>query len=104
MGFVRGVSIKPGNMAFTVIPCPATSKANALVKAEIAKAREGFDTVGRLHRAGYRAECYLGAQKESDFDWTVELKDKPKFILTDSAKKQKVAAQTIDELLALLKK
>lgn len=75
-----------------------------LVKAEIVNAREGFDIVGRLHQAGYRAECYLGAQKESDFDWTLELKDKPKFILTESAKKQKVAAQTVDELLALLKK
>ena len=75
-----------------------------LIKAGVANAKEGFDIVGRLHRAGYRAECYLGAQKESAFDWTLEIKEKPKFILTESAKKQKVAAQTVDELLALLKK
>jgi histidyl-tRNA synthetase len=75
-----------------------------LVRAELARAKEGFDTAGRLHKAGYRAECYLGVQKEADFDWTVELKDKLKFTLTNQAKKQKVTAETIDELLALLKK
>jgi len=75
-----------------------------LVRAELARAKEGFDTAGRLHKAGYRAECDLGVQKEADFDWTVELKDKPNFALTNQAKKQKVTAETIDELLALLKK
>jgi histidyl-tRNA synthetase len=75
-----------------------------LIRADLARAREGFDTVGRLHKAGYRAECYLGVQKDSDFDWIVDIQDKPKFILTNRAKKQKVAAQIVDELLALLKK
>jgi histidyl-tRNA synthetase len=74
-----------------------------LVKAEMGKARKGFDIVGRLHQAGYRSECYLGVQKETDFDWTVEVKDKPKFMVTNQAKKQKMTAETIDELLALLK-
>jgi histidyl-tRNA synthetase len=76
-----------------------------LIRAEAEKAREGFDIAGQLHKAGYRAECYLGVQKEADFDWTVDIEDKPpKFILTNQAKKQKVAAQTVDELLGLLKK
>jgi histidyl-tRNA synthetase len=74
-----------------------------LIRADLAKAREGFDIAGRLHQAGYRAECYLGVQKDSDFDWTVEVKEKPKFIVTNQAKKQ-LTAQTVDELLALLKK
>jgi histidyl-tRNA synthetase len=74
-----------------------------LIKADLEKAREGFDIAGRLHKAGYQAECYLGVQKESDFDWTVEVKDKPKFTLTNRAKKQ-LTAQTVDELLALLKR
>jgi histidyl-tRNA synthetase len=74
-----------------------------LVRAEATKAREGFDIARRLHKAGYRAECYLGVQKEADFDWTVDIKDKAKFILTNWAKKQKVAAETPEELLTLLK-
>ena len=76
-----------------------------LIRVDLARAREGFDITKRLHQAGYRAECYLGAQKEADFDWTVDIKDQsPRLLLTNQAKKQKVAAQTVDELLALLKK
>jgi histidyl-tRNA synthetase len=71
-----------------------------LIRADLTKAKEGFDIAGRLHKAGYRAECYLGVQKDSDFDWIVDVKDK--FILTNQAKKQKATAQTVDELLALL--
>jgi len=75
-----------------------------LIRAEAAKAKEGFDIASRLHKAGYRAECYLGVQKEADFDWTVDIKDKsPRFLLTNQAKNQKIAAETADELLALLK-
>jgi histidyl-tRNA synthetase len=76
-----------------------------LIRAEAVRAREGFDIARRLHKADYRAECYLGVQKEADFDWTVDIKDKsPKFLLTGRAKKQKVAVKTPEELLALLKK
>jgi histidyl-tRNA synthetase len=75
-----------------------------LIKADLEKAREGFDIASRLHKAGYRAECYLGVQKDSDFDWTVDVKDKQKFTLTNQAKKQKATAPTVDELLALLRK
>jgi histidyl-tRNA synthetase len=73
-----------------------------LIRAELARARDGFDIAGRLHKAGYRAECYLGVQKDSDFDWIVDVKDK--LILTNRARKQKLTAKTVDELLALLKK
>ena len=74
-----------------------------LIRADLEKAREGFDIARRLHKAGYRAECYLGAQKDADFDWTVDIKSQsPRFILTDQAKKQRVAAESVDELLALL--
>jgi histidyl-tRNA synthetase len=75
-----------------------------LVRADGGGIREGFDIANRLHKAGYRAECYLGAQRDADFDWTVDIKDKPKLTLTDRAKKQKVTAQTVDELLSLLRK
>jgi len=75
-----------------------------LIRADGERTREGFEIARRLHKAGYRAECYLGAQKEGDFDWTVDIRDRsPRFILTDQAKKQRVAAETPDELLALLK-
>jgi histidyl-tRNA synthetase len=74
-----------------------------LIKADLEKTREGFDIASRLHKAGYRAECYLGVQKDNDFDWMVEVKEKPKFSLTNQAKKQKATAQTVVELLALLK-
>lgn len=75
-----------------------------LIRADGERTREGFEIARRLHKAGYWAECYLGAQKEADFDWTVDIRDRsPRFILTDQAKKQRVAAETPDELLALLK-
>jgi len=73
-----------------------------LIRAEAEEARDGFDIARRLHKAGYRAECYLGAQKGADFDWTVDIKNKsPRFILTNQAQKQKIAAETADEVLAL---
>lgn len=75
-----------------------------LIRVEKTRAREGFDIARRLHQAGYRAECYLGAQKEADFDWTVDIDGQSEFTLTDRAKKQKTAVKNADELLALLKK
>jgi histidyl-tRNA synthetase len=80
-------------------------KKRILIKAEPQAAKEGFGTAARLHEAGYRAEFYLGAQKEADFDWTLDVQSKaPKFILTDRVKRQKIAAQTINEVLAVLRK
>jgi histidyl-tRNA synthetase len=77
---------------------------SVLVKAEPPAAKEGLRIISRLHEAGCRAELYLGAQKAAYFDWTIDIKNQaPRFILTDQAKQQKIAAQTIDEVLKILK-
>ncbi len=74
-----------------------------LIRAKPQAAKEGFSLAARLHEAGYRAEFYLGAQKQADFDWTLDIQSKsPKFILTDLVKHQKIAAQTINEVLKIL--
>ncbi len=74
-----------------------------LVKAKAPEAEEGFVIVSRLHEAGYRAEFNLGAQVGADFDWTLDVQSKaPKFILTSRANK-KFKAQTINDILKLLK-
>lgn len=75
-----------------------------LVRAGSEADKEGFGLVGRLHEAGYRAEFNLGAQAASGFDWTLDVQGKaPKFILTGRAK-NKFEAQTINEVLKLLKR
>ncbi len=75
-----------------------------LIRAEPQAAKEGFSTVARLHESGYRAEFYLGAQRQADFDWTLDVQSKaPKFILTDQVKHRRFEAQTTDEVLKLLK-
>jgi histidyl-tRNA synthetase len=83
----------------------AKAKAPAiLVRARPEAAKEGFSLVARLHEAGYRAEFNLGTQAASGFDWTLDVQTKtPRFILTDRAKK-KFEAQTIREVLKLLKR
>jgi histidyl-tRNA synthetase len=75
-----------------------------LIRAEPQVAKEGFSTVARLHEAGYRAEFYLGAQAGADFGWTLDIQSKPpKFVLIDQLKRQRFEAQTINEVLKLLK-
>jgi histidyl-tRNA synthetase len=75
-----------------------------LIKSAPEVAKEGFSLVSHLHEAGYGAEFYLGVKPEADFDWTIDIQSQaPKFILTDQAKGQKVAAQTASEVLKLLK-
>jgi histidyl-tRNA synthetase len=83
----------------------AKAKAPAiLVRAKPEAAKDGFSLVARLHEAGYRAEFNLGTQAASGFDWTLDVQTKaPRFILTDRAKK-KFEAQTIREVLKLLKR
>jgi histidyl-tRNA synthetase len=74
-----------------------------LVKAKPAAAKEGFSLVGRLHEAGYRAEFYLGTQGKAGFGWTLDVQDKaPKFVLTSKAGKR-FEAQTVKDVLKLLK-
>jgi histidyl-tRNA synthetase len=75
-----------------------------LVRTRSETAKEGFSLITRLHEAGYRAEFNLGAQSKAGFDWTLDVQSKsPKFILTDRAKK-KFEAQTINQVLKLLKR
>jgi histidyl-tRNA synthetase len=75
-----------------------------LVRAAPEAAKDGFSLVSSLHEAGYRAEFYLGVKRETDFDWSIDIQSgAPKFILTDQAKGQRVAAQTAGEVLKLLK-
>jgi histidyl-tRNA synthetase len=75
-----------------------------LIRAAPEGAKEGFSLVSSLHEAGYRAEFYLGVKREDDFNWAIDIQSgAPKFILTDQAKQQKVAAQTAGEVLKLLK-
>jgi len=75
-----------------------------LIRAQPEAVKDGFSTAERLREAGYRAEFYLGAQAEADFDWTLDVQSKaPKFILTDQAKRKRFEAQTINQVLKLLK-
>jgi histidyl-tRNA synthetase len=75
-----------------------------LIKAKAEAAKDGFSTAERLREAGYRAEFYLGAQAEANFDWTLDIQTKaPKFILTGQGKGKKFEAQTINDVLKLLK-
>ena len=76
-----------------------------LVRAQPAAVKEGFGTATRLHEAGYRAEFYLGAQEQADFKWTLDVQSKqPLFILTDQVKHRRFEAQTINQVLAVLRK
>ena len=74
-----------------------------LVRVEPEAAKEGLSLISSLHEAGYKAEFYLGAQAGADFEWTLDVRSQaPKFILTDRSKK-KFEAQTIKDILKLLK-
>jgi len=76
-----------------------------LIRAEAEAVKEEFSTASRLREAGYMAEAELGGQKGADFDWRLDIQSKPpKFILTDQAKRQKFEAQTINQVLAVLRK
>jgi len=82
---------------------PSTQR--ILVRAEPEAVKEGFSTASRLREAGYMAELYLGAQKQADFNWRLDVKSKPPlFVLTDQAKHQRFEAKTADEVLKLLPK
>ncbi len=76
-----------------------------LIRAEPEVVKDGFSAASHLREAGYMAELELGGQKEADFDWRLDVKNKPPlFTLTDQAKHQKFEAKTADEVLAILKK
>jgi len=76
-----------------------------LIRAEPEAVKEGFSTASRLREAGYMAELYLGAQKQADFNWRLDVKSKPPlFILTDQAKHRRFEVKTAGEVLAVLRK
>ena len=86
-----------------VKPEPKPSGQKVLIQAEPEAVKAGFSTASRLREAGYTAELGLGARKEADFNWRLEVKSKPPlFILTDQAKHQKFEAKTADEVLRIL--
>jgi len=83
------------------------SAQRVLIKAESTGAavlKEVFRLANLLHETGYAAEVYLGGQKPADFRWSVAVQGQaPLFVLTDRAENKKVKAQSVDEVLALLK-
>jgi histidyl-tRNA synthetase len=82
-----------------------TSRQRILIRAEPEATEEGFNLARRLHEAGYTAEFYLGAQKSTDFSWTLDIKSKPpRFVLTAPVNHRRFEAQTVKEVLALLKR
>jgi histidyl-tRNA synthetase len=81
------------------------SEQRILIRAEPEVVKQSFSLAQRLREAGYMAEFYLGAQKQADFNWTLDVQSKPPlFILTDQAKRQRFKAKTISEVLQLLPK
>jgi histidyl-tRNA synthetase len=87
-----------------VKPEALLSGQRVLIRAEAGAVKEGFSTAKRLREAGYTAELELGAQKEADFKWRLDIKSKPPlFTLTDQAKHQKFEAKTADEVLRILR-
>ena len=75
-----------------------------LIRAEPEAVKRGFSTADYLREADYRAEFYLGAQQQADFNWTLDVRSKtPLFILTDQVKHQRFEAQTTAEVLATLR-
>ncbi|GAH20893.1 unnamed protein product, partial [marine sediment metagenome] len=75
-----------------------------LIRAEPEAVKEGFSAAARLREAGYMTEFYLGVQKKADFNWTLDVQTKaPLFILTDQVKRKRFEAQTINEVLAVLR-
>lgn len=86
-----------------VKPAPKPSGQRILIRAEPEAVKDGFSTASRLRETGYTAELELGAQKQADFNWRLDIKSKPpKFILTDQVKRQKFEAKTADEVMRIL--
>ncbi len=80
-----------------------TSMERVLVRAGPGAVKEGFDTVSRLHEAGYSAELYLAVREGADSRWTLDVRSQaPLFILTDEVKQTKYEVPSIGEVLAIL--
>jgi hypothetical protein len=75
------------------------------VDAEPKAIKQGFDMIRRLHKEGYVAEFKLGTKEMADAGWKLDVRSKiPLFVLTDQVGKRRFEAQTVAEVLALLKR
>ncbi|MBI4185892.1 MAG: ATP phosphoribosyltransferase regulatory subunit [Chloroflexi bacterium] len=85
---------------------PAATRVQVRVEpGDTETAKRGFVLASRLREAGYIAELELGAQKQADFNWSLEVKGKaPHFILTNKVGQRRFEAGTAEEVLALLRK
>ena len=91
--------IKPETLTTPTAP-------KVLIKAEPGEGmlKEAFRLANYLHEAGYMAEVDLGGEEPVKLNWIVDVRGKtPPFILTNRTRRQELEAQTIDEVLALLK-
>ena len=66
--------------------------------------KEAFNLARRLHEAGYAAEVHLGGREPANLRWTVDIRKKALFLLTDRASQQRFELKTTDEVLNLLRK
>ncbi len=78
-----------------------------LIKAESERAdllKEAFSLASHLHEAGYTTEVYLGGQEPANLRWTLDVQSEaPLFMLTDRTSQRRFEAQTMNEVLKLLK-
>jgi len=83
---------------------PPTQRILIKVETREGVSKEAFSLANALHEAGYAAEVYLGGSEPANFRWRLDVQDKaPPLILTDQTSQQRFEAQTMDEVLALLK-
>ena len=67
--------------------------------------KEGLGIASLLREAGFTAELALNGQEAAQYGWILEVRSKkPLFILTDQVSHRRLEAQTMEEVLALLKR
>jgi histidyl-tRNA synthetase len=89
--------VKPETLVEPLMP-------RILVRVEPEAMEVGFTMAGCLREAGYVAELYLGGQQPANLRWTVDAQNRvPQFVLTDQVKGRKFVAQTVTEVLTLLR-
>ncbi len=67
--------------------------------------KQGFDAISRLHKEGYIAQFGLDDNGMADVDWRLDARGKtPRFVLTNIKTGKKRQAETIEDVLTLLKR
>ncbi len=67
--------------------------------------KQGFDAVSRLHKEGYITQFGLDDNGMADADWRLDIRgETPRFELTDAKTGRKRPAETVEDVLALLKR